>query len=160
MVAYKKSKENTRYIAQNKKARHDYKILSTYEAGVELCGTEVKSCREGRVSLKEAYARVMNGEVFVIGMHISPYAHGRFGAHEETRSRKLLLHRAEIKRIAREIEIAGHTLVPLAFYWKKHLVKCRLALAVGKKSHDKRATISKRESDRSLARLMKERNQR
>jgi SsrA-binding protein len=160
MVAHKKiKKEHTRYIAQNKKARYDYHILSTYEAGVELCGTEVKSCRDGRVSLKEAYARVIRGEIWVVGMHISPYAHGRFGAHDEVRNRKLLLHKAEIRKLARELELSGHTLIPLAFYWKKHLVKCRLALGTGKKSHDKRATISKRESDRSLQRLMKERNQ-
>lgn len=152
--------EHTRYIAQNRKARHDYHIVQTWEAGVQLCGTEVKSCREGRASLKEAWAKVINGEIFLIGMHISPYANGRFGAHEETRERKLLLHASEIRKITRELESGGRTLVPLAFYWKKHLVKCRLALASGKRKSDKRADIAKRENDRTLSRMMKEANQR
>lgn len=149
-----------RYIAQNRKARHDYQILQTWEAGIALCGTEVKACREGKASLKEAWARVAGGEIFVIGMHISPYAKGTVGAHEETRERKLLLHRAEIRKIAREVEGEGRTLVPLALYWKKHLVKCRLALVAGKRQADKRADVSKREAERDIKRIMKERNQR
>ncbi len=160
MAAKKPAKDNTRYIAQNRKARHDYHIEQTWEAGIQLCGTEVKACREGLASLKESWAKVIDGEIFIIGMHISPYAHGRFGAHEETRQRKLLLHAAEIRKITRELESGGRTLVPLALYWKKHLVKCRLALAAGKRKADKRADIAKRENERTLKRVFKEVNQR
>lgn len=160
MSTKKKSSDEIRWIAQNKKARHDYHVIETWEAGVQLCGTEVKSCREGKVSLKEAYGRVASGEVFLVGVHVSPYAHGRFGAHEEERQRKLLLHAAEIRRIARELEGEGRTLVPLGWYWKKHLVKCRLALVAGKRKYDKRQAIASRENERDLKRLMKERNQR
>ncbi|MDP2359601.1 MAG: SsrA-binding protein SmpB [bacterium] len=156
----KKPAEEPRYIAQNRKARHDYQILQTWEAGIALCGTEVKSCREGHASLKEAWARVVDGEIFVMGMHISPYAKGTVGAHDETRMRKLLLHASEIRKIAREVEGEGRTLVPLALYWKKHLVKCRLALVAGKRQADKRTDIAKREVERDLKRIMKERNQR
>jgi SsrA-binding protein len=152
--------EETRYIAQNRKARHDYHIVQTWEAGIALCGTEVKSCREGRASLKEAWARVQGREIFVVGMHISPYAKGTVGAHVETRERKLLLHATEIRKIARELEGEGRTLVPLALYWKKHLVKCRLALVQGKRQADKRQDVAKREAQRDIARVMKERNQR
>jgi SsrA-binding protein len=149
-----------RYIAQNRKARHDYHIIQTWEAGIALCGTEVKACREGKANLKEAWARVTGGEIFVVGIHISPYAQGTVGAHEELRVRKLLLHAAEIRKIAREVEGEGRTLVPLALYWKKHLVKCRLALVAGKRQADKRADVSKREAERDIKRIMKERNQR
>ncbi len=148
-----------RIIAQNRKARHDYHIEQTWEAGMVLCGTEVKSCREGRASIKEAYAKVIQGEVFVIDMHISPYSHGSFGVHEEQRPRKLLLHATEIRKIAQQVENKGYTLVPLMVYWKKHLVKCRLALVTGKRQYDKRQDIAKRDSDRELKRIMKERNQ-
>jgi SsrA-binding protein len=158
-VSRKKPADEIRWIVQNRKARHDYQIVETWEAGLQLCGTEVKSCREGRVSLKEAYGRVQGGEVFLIGVHVSPYAHGRFGAHEEERPRKLLLHATEIRRIDRELEGEGRTLVPLGWYWKKHLVKCRLALVAGKRKVDKRQAIAKRENERDLQRLMKERNQ-
>jgi len=160
MSTKKKVAEEFRTIAQNRRARFDYHIVQTWEAGISLCGTEVKSCREGRASLKEAWARVVGGEIFVVGMHISPYAKGTVGAHEETRQRKLLLHAAEIRKIAREVEGEGRTLVPLALYWKKHLVKCRLALVTGKHKADKRADVSKREADRDIKRIMKERNQR
>jgi SsrA-binding protein len=156
----KKPAEETRTIAQNRRARHDYQILQTWEAGIALCGTEVKSCREGRASLKEAWARVEGGEVFVVALHISPYAKGTTGAHLETRPRKLLLHRVEIRKIARELEGEGRTLVPLALYWKKHLVKCRLALVAGKRQADKRDDVSKREAQRDIQRILKERNQR
>jgi len=134
--------------------------VQTWEAGIALCGTEVKSCREGRASLKEAWARVQDGEVFVVGMHISPYAKGTVGAHVETRERKLLLHATEIRKIARELEGEGRTLVPLALYWKKHLVKVRLALVEGKRKADKRQDVAKREAQRDIQRIMKERNQR
>lgn len=156
----KKAAEETRYVAQNRKARHDYQILQTWEAGISLCGTEVKSCREGHASLKEAWARVTAGEIFLVGMHIGPYANGSVGAHEELRVRKLLLHAAEIRKISREVEGEGRTLVPLALYWKKHLVKCRLALVAGKRQADKRADVSKREAERDIKRIIKERNQR
>jgi SsrA-binding protein len=159
-MSKKKPTDEPRYIAQNRKARYDYQILQIWEAGIALCGTEVKSCREGHASLKEAWARVDNQEIFVVGLHISPYAKGTVGAHDETRVRKLLLHAAEIRKIAREVEGEGRTLVPLALYWKKHLVKCRLALVAGKRQADKRADVSKREAERDIKRIMKERNQR
>ncbi len=148
-----------RIIAQNRKARHDYHILDTWEAGIALCGTEVKACREGGVSLKEAYARVLNEEIFVIGMRISPYSNGRFGAHEELRKRKLLLHASEIRKIIHRVEAKGHSILPLSLYWKGHLVKVKLALAVGKKQYDKRHAIAERENDRRLKRALKEARQ-
>jgi SsrA-binding protein len=160
MASKKKPTDEPRYIAQNRRARFDYHVVQTWEAGMVLCGTEVKSCRDGHASLKEAWARVVDGEIFVVGMHISPYAKGTVGAHDETRQRKLLLHAQEIRKIAREVEGEGRTLVPLALYWKKHLVKCRLALVTGKHKADKRADVSKREAERDIKRIMKERNQR
>jgi SsrA-binding protein len=158
-VARKKNKsDDTRYIAQNRKARHDYQILETWEAGIQLCGTEVKACREGKASLKESYARIINGEIFVVDMHISPYANSSFGAHEETRIRKLLLHAAQIRNITADVEGKGRTIVPLALYWKKHLIKCRLAVVTGKRQYEKRQTLLKRENDLNLRRMMKEKD--
>lgn len=155
-----KAKQAERIIAQNRKARHDYHILDTWEAGIALCGTEVKACREGGVSLKEAYARVIDGEVWILAMRINPYSKGRFGAHVELRQRKLLLHASEIRKLSAKVEAKGNTLVPLALYWKAHLVKVRLALAMGKREYDKRQTIMDRENARTLSRALKESRQR
>jgi SsrA-binding protein len=142
-------------IATNRKAYHDYHILETYEAGIVLTGTEVKSVREGKVNLKDSYATIKNGEAFVLNMHISPYHHGTAFNHEPTRTRKLLLHKQEIARLAGKVKERGLTLVPLKIYIKNGYVKLELALAKGKKVYDRRADIAKRDMDRELKREMK-----
>ncbi|MGE3287687.1 MAG: SsrA-binding protein SmpB [Pseudonocardia sp.] len=139
-------------IAQNRKARHDYTILDTYEAGVALVGTEVKSLRLGRASLVDAYATVDDGEVWLRALHIPEYAHGTWTNHEPRRTRKLLLHREEIERLIGKIREGGLTLVPLSLYFSDGKVKCELALAKGKKSYDKRSDLARRDADREIAR--------
>jgi len=139
-------------IAQNRRARHDYTVLETYEAGVALMGTEVKSLRLGRASLVDAYATVDDGEVWLRGLHIPEYIHGSWTNHEPRRTRKLLLHRGEISRLIGKIREGGLTLVPLALYFKDGKVKCELALARGKKSYDKRTDLARRDADREIAR--------
>lgn len=142
-------------IAQNRKARHDYEILATYEAGIVLQGTEVKSLRDGRANLKDAYAAVREGEVWLYGVHISPYSHGNLNNHAPERDRKLLLHRNEIRRLIGKTKETGLTLVPLQLYFKNGKVKVELALAKGKKQYDKRQAIAKRDADRELARTFR-----
>ncbi|MDZ7266409.1 MAG: SsrA-binding protein SmpB [candidate division KSB1 bacterium] len=142
-------------IAQNRKARHDYEILATYEAGIVLQGTEVKSLREGRANLKDAYAAVRDDEVWLYGVHISPYSHGNLNNHDPERDRKLLLHRNEIRRLIGKTRETGLTLVPLQLYFKNGRVKVELALAKGRKQYDKRQAIAKRDSDRELARALR-----
>lgn len=149
--------QETKNIAQNKKARHDYEILDTFEAGLVLHGTEVKSLREGRANLKDSYAAVHNEEVWLYGVHISPYSHGNINNHPPERDRKLLLHRKEIRKLIGKTKETGLTLVPLQLYFNKGKVKVQLALARGKKEYDKRAAIEKRESDRELKRVFRER---
>ena len=139
-------------IAQNRKARHDYAILDTYEAGVALVGTEVKSLRLGRASLVEAYATVDDGEVWLRGLNIPEYTLGSWTNHEPRRTRKLLLHRGEIERLIGKIREGGLTLVPLSLYFSDGKVKCELALARGKKSYDKRADLARRDADREIQR--------
>ena len=139
-------------IAQNRKARHDYAILDTYEAGVALVGTEVKSLRLGRASLVEAYATVDDGEVWLRGLNIPEYTLGSWTNHEPRRTRKLLLHREEIERLIGKIREGGLTLVPLSLYFSDGKVKCELALARGKKSYDKRSDLAKRDADREIQR--------
>ena len=139
-------------IAQNRKARHDYAILDTYEAGVALVGTEVKSLRLGRASLVEAYATVDDGEVWLRGLNIPEYTLGSWTNHEPRRTRKLLLHKAEIERLIGKIREGGLTLVPLSLYFSDGKVKCELALARGKKSYDKRSDLAKRDADREIQR--------
>jgi SsrA-binding protein len=139
-------------IAQNRKARHDYAILDTYEAGVALVGTEVKSLRLGRASLVDAYATVDGGEVWLRGLNIPEYTLGSWTNHEPRRSRKLLLHKGEIERLIGKIREGGLTLVPLALYFSDGRVKCELALARGKKSYDKRADLAKRDAAREIQR--------
>ncbi len=143
-------------IAQNKKARHDYEILETFEAGLVLHGTEVKSLREGRANLKDSYAAVHNEEVWLYGVHISPYSHGNINNHAPERDRKLLMHRKEIRKLIGKTKETGLTLVPLQLYFNKGKVKVQLALARGKKQYDKREAIAKRESDRELKRVFRE----
>ena len=139
-------------IAQNRKARHDYAILDTYEAGVALVGTEVKSLRLGRASLVEAYATVDDGEVWLRGLNIPEYTLGSWTNHEPRRTRKLLLHKAEIERLIGKNREGGLTLVPLSLYFSDGKVKCELALARGKRSYDKRSDLAKRDANREIQR--------
>ena len=145
------------FIAENRKARHDYHIIETWEAGVALLGTEVKSIREGRINLRDSYARIENGEVWLMNVHISPYSHRGYASHEEMRQRKLLLHRTEIRKLLGKVAEKGLTLVPLDMHYKSGRVKVLLALARGKQEHDKRETIRKREVDRETRAAVKER---
>lgn len=145
-----------RTVITNRRARHEYLVLDTYEAGVMLVGAEVKSIRDGRANLQDAYARVEDGEVFLHGMHVSPYAFSR-GEHDPVRKRKLLLHRGEIDELARETQQRGVTLVPLRVYFKDGRAKVELALARGKRSYDKRQAIAARDAKREAERELKTR---
>jgi SsrA-binding protein len=147
-------------IAENRKAFHDYHILETFEAGVALLGTEVKSIREGNVNLRDSYARVDDGEVWIYNVHINPYSHRGYADHEPTRKRKLLLHRQEIRKLIGRTVERGMTLVPTRMYFKNGHVKIALGLAKGKQTHDKRETIKKREADRETRAAVKERRSR
>ena len=142
-------------IIKNRKAYHSYEILDKIEAGIVLVGTEVKSLRQGKVQLADAYAFVRHGEVFLQNMHIPHYSHGNVYNHDETRERKLLLHRREIDRLNGQIKQKNLTLIPLSLYWKNNKVKVELGLGRGKKQFDKRDDVKKRESDRELRRAAK-----
>ena len=143
-------------VANNKKARHDYFIEDTYEAGMVLTGTEIKSVRQGKVSIKESYAKVRNGEVFIIGMNISPYEQGNIFNVDPLRERKLLLNKREIKKIESMITTKGKTLVPLKVYInEKGYAKMELGIAQGKKNYDKRHDIAKRDADRRMQKAMR-----
>jgi len=142
--------DGDRAIATNRRARHEYEILETLEAGLVLRGTEVKSLRAGLVNFKDSYATVRNGEVWLLGCHISPYSHGTDANHAPERDRKLLLHDREIKRLAGKIAERGLTLVPLKLYWKNGRAKLEVGLARGKKLHDKRAALREREVKREM----------
>ena len=146
-----------RVIAENRKARHDYHVVETWEVGIVLLGTEVKAIREGRVNLRDSYARVENGEVWLLNVHISPYSHRGYAQHAELRQRKLLLHRHEIRKLVGRTAEKGLTLVPLELYFNKGRVKVLLALAKGKQLHDKRETIRRREVDRETRSAVKAR---
>jgi SsrA-binding protein len=147
-----------RLIAENRKARHDYHVIETWEAGIALLGTEVKAIREGRVNLRDSYARAENGEIWMMNVHVSPYSHRGYAEHAETRQRKLLLHSHEIKKLIGRTAEKGLTLVPLEMYFKKGRVKVLLALAKGKQAHDKRETIRRREVDRETRAAVKARS--
>ena len=142
-------------ITVNRAARHEYFVLETYEAGIELYGTEIKSIRNGSVNLKESWADIQNGEVFINGMHISPYEKGNIFNKDPFRVRKLLLHKKEINKLAGRIKQDGLTLIPLSLYFKKQYVKVELGLCKGKKLYDKRETIAKRDAKRDIDRAMK-----
>jgi SsrA-binding protein len=146
-----------RIVAENRKAFHDYHIIETFEAGVVLQGTEVKAIREGRVNLRDSFARVEDGEVFIYNVHISPYSHRGYADHEPTRRRKVLLHRQEIRKLIGKTVERGMTLVPVKLYFKGGRVKVALSLARGKQAHDKRETIKRREIDRETRAAVKER---
>jgi SsrA-binding protein len=144
-----------RVVADNRKARHDYHILETYEAGVALLGTEVKAIREGRVNLRDSYARTDGGEVWMVNVHISSYSHRGYADHAEMRQRKLLLHRHEIRKLIGRTAEKGLTLVPLQMYFKNGRIKVLVGLARGKQAHDKRETIRRREVDRETRAAVK-----
>ena len=149
------SKEKDNIVANNKKARHDYFIEKIYEAGLVLKGTEVKSIRQGRVNLKESYVIVKDGEVFVFGMHISPYKEGNIFNEDPLRTRKLLLNKNEIRKISQDVKLAGSTVVPLRLYFKNGRAKLEIALVKGKKLYDKRESQRERDIKRSLDRKYK-----
>jgi SsrA-binding protein len=156
MAAKAKGKDDGRKIVcKNKRAWHEYEILETLEAGMVLVGTEVKSLREGRVNLKDAYAKVSDGEVLLVEAHISPYSHGNIANHDPLRQRKLLLHRREIHRLGGKVRERGLTLIPLQIYFVKGRAKVELGLAKGKRLYDKRAAIKKRDEGRDLMRELK-----
>lgn len=147
--------EGLKVICSNRKARYLYEILETVEAGIALLGPEVKSLREGRASLGEAYARIRGREIFLVGLHISPYEQAGRAAPDPLRERKLLLHRSEIGRLSAKVRERGFTLVPLRMYFRDGRAKVELALARGKRAYDKRETIRRREEDRSLRRVLR-----
>ncbi|MGH9146461.1 MAG: SsrA-binding protein SmpB [Vicinamibacterales bacterium] len=144
-------------IAENRKALHDFHLLETFEAGIVLLGTEVKSIREGRVNLRDSFARVEGGELWVHNIHISPYSHRGYADHEALRRRKLLLHGEEIRKLIGKVEEKGMTLVPVRMYFKNGRVKIAVSLAKGKKDYDKRETIRRREVERETRAAVKER---
>ena len=144
-------------IAKNRRARHDYIILNTYEAGIVLTGSEVKSLRDGKANISDAYGMVRDGEIYLINLHISLYERASYNNHEPTRTRKLLLHKREIGRLIGAIEREGLTLVPLELYFKRGIAKVALALGKGKKAHDKREDAKAKDADREIARVFRAR---
>ena len=153
------AKETTKTIAQNKKAYHEYFVIESFETGIELCGTEVKSIRQGRVNLKDAWCTIDNGELFVKGMHISPYEQGNIFNKDPLRVRKLLMHRREIMRLLGQVKQEGYSLIPLSLYFKGSRVKLQLGLCKGKKLYDKRADMAAKTAKRDIERAIKSRNQ-
>ena len=146
--------ESYKILAENRKARHDYFIEETYEAGLELKGTEVKSIRMGRCNLKDSYAAVEKGQLLVFGMHISPYEKGNIFNTDPLRTKRLLMHKVEIRKLDQQVTLKGLTLVPLELYLKDNRVKLRLALCRGKHNYDKRDDMAKRDADREIARSL------
>lgn len=147
---------NMKTIAQNKKARHDYFVEETYEAGIELCGTEVKSLRAGRVNLKDSWCSIDDGEIFVNGMHISPYEQGNIFNRDPMRVRKLLMHKKEILKLYGTVKQTGYSLIPISLYFKDSKVKLQVGLCKGKKLYDKRADMAERSAKRDMERAIKE----
>ena len=147
---------NMKTIAQNKKARHDYFVEETYEAGIELCGTEVKSLRAGRVNLKDSWCSIVDGEIFVNGMHISPYEQGNIFTRDPMRVRKLLMHKKEILKLYGTVKQTGYSLIPISLYFKDSKVKLQVGLCKGKKLYDKRADMAERSAKRDMERAIKE----
>ncbi len=153
------AKESFKTIAQNKKAYHEYFVIESFEAGIELCGTEVKSIRQGRVNLKDAWCSIEKGELFVKGMHISPYEQGNIFNKDPLRVRKLLMHRREIMRLLGQVKQDGLSLIPLSLYFKGSRVKLQLGLCKGKKLYDKRADMAAKSAKRDIERAVKAKNQ-
>lgn len=150
-------KKGIKPVAQNKKARHDFFIEDIYECGIALAGTEVKSIRGGKANLKDSYAQVKNGECFLVGMHVSPYEQGNINNKDPFRTRKLLLHKQEIKKLGALSQVEGYSLIPLQMYFKDGRVKVELAVAKGKKLYDKRHDIAERDAKRDIERRFKDR---
>jgi SsrA-binding protein len=144
-------------IARNRQARYEYEVLDSWEAGIVLTGSEVKALREGKANITDAYGIVRDGEVYLLNMNVSPYSHGGYAPHDPTRLRKLLLHQREIRKLIGGVERQGLTLVPLELYFKGGRAKVRLALAKGKKMHDKRDDSRKRDAERDMARALRRR---
>ncbi|HCS30685.1 MAG: SsrA-binding protein SmpB [Enterococcus viikkiensis] len=142
-------------IAQNKKARHDYSILDTIEAGVVLQGTEIKSVRDSRINLKDGFVRIRNGEAYLYNVHISPYDQGNIFNHDPLRTRKLLLHKKQIQKLANEAKNPGTTIVPLKVYIKDGFAKVLIGLAKGKREYDKRETLKRKDQERQISRVLK-----
>ena len=154
-----KDKNANRSIAQNKKAYHEYFVEESYEAGIELTGTEVKSLRQGKVNIKEAWCAIEEGQLYIKGMHISPYDHGNIFNVNPLRVRRLLLHRKEIAHLYSCVKHAGYSIVPLSLYFKGSLVKVQIGLCKGKKLYDKREDAAKRDAKRAIDRALKQKNQ-
>ncbi|MBQ9460955.1 MAG: SsrA-binding protein SmpB [Clostridia bacterium] len=152
------AKESLKTIAQNKKAYHEYFVIESFEAGIELCGTEVKSIRQGRVNLKDAWCTIDRGELFVKGMHVNPYEQGNIFNKDPLRVRKLLMHRREIMRLLGQVKQDGYSLIPLSLYFKGSKVKLQLGLCKGKKLYDKRADMAAKTAKRDIERAVKERS--
>lgn len=152
-----KGTSGVKYIAENRKARHDYFIHETYEAGIALTGTEVKSLRQGKANLKDSFCRIEHGELLLLGMHISPYEQGNRFNHDPLRTRRLLMHKYEILKLFGKTKEKGYTLIPLNLYFKKRKVKVTVALVSGKKLYDKRQALAEKEAKRDIERRMKER---
>ncbi len=152
-------KQETKTIAENRKARHDYFILESYEAGIELTGTEVKSIREGGLNLKDSWIAIENGEAIIKQMHISPYEKGNIFNKDPLRERRLLLHKREIMKLLGQVKQGGLTLIPISVYFKGSRVKVQVGLCKGKKLHDKRDSIAQRDAKRTIDRALKQRNQ-
>ena len=151
-------KNANRNIAQNRKAFHEYFVEESYEAGIELTGTEVKSLRQGKANIKEAWCAIENGELFIKGMHINPYDHGNIFNVNPLRPRRLLLHKKEIAHLYSGVKQAGYTIVPLSVYFKGSLVKVQIGLCKGKKLHDKRDDMAKKDAQRAIDRALKQKN--
>jgi SsrA-binding protein len=150
--------DDIKIVTTNRKAYHNYHISETYEAGLELIGSEVKSIRQGRVSIQEAYAAVEEGEVWVHSMRINPYEQASFEKHDPDRKKRLLLHKREIRKLKTKTQERGYTLIPLRLYFRKNLAKLEIGVARGKKQYDKRETIKKKEDARRMERRLRERN--
>lgn len=149
---------NIKTVAENRQARHEYFVIESFEAGISLSGTEVKSIRQGGLNLKDAWCSVENGEMIIKQMHISPYEYGNIFNRDSKRDRRLLMHKREIMRLLGEVKQQGLTLIPLSVYFKGSLVKVQLGLCKGKQLHDKRATAAKRDANRAIDRALKEQN--
>ncbi len=149
--------ERGKIVSVNRKARHDYFIEEIYEAGIALVGTEVKSIRQGKINIKDGYAQVENGEVFLYNVHISPYEQGNIFNRDPLRARKLLLHKNEIKKLIGYVQQKGYALIPLSFYLKNGLVKVELGVGIGKKKYDKRQVLAEKDAERRIEREFRER---
>ena len=158
-MADKKKDNGLETVAQNKKAYHDYFVLESFEAGIELFGTEVKSVRQGKVNLKDAWCSIEKGEIYVNGMHISPYEFGNIFNRDPMRKRRLLMHKREINRLYGQLKQQGLTLIPLSAYFNRGRLKVQVGLCKGKKNYDKRESIARKDAEREAARELRSRNQ-